>query len=106
MKKNPDSMVCATLRRFAIVAMLVGLPATAGADFGFGVSEDKVYTLYRNNVNDPQARTHVATFDADTDAKTNRENCEFVTQLYQGQPGVNVRYWCEKGYYRREPKNQ
>jgi len=106
MKKNPDSMVCATLRRFAIVAILVALPAMAGADFGFGTSADKVYTLYRNNVDDPKARTHVATFDADTDAKTNRENCEFVTQLYQAQPGVNVKYWCEKGYYHREPKNE
>jgi hypothetical protein len=105
MKKNPDSMVCAMLGRFAIVAILVALPATAGADFGSRTLADKVYTLYRNNVEAPHARTHVATFDADADAKTNRENCEFVTRLYQAQPGVNVKYWCEKGYYRREPKD-
>ncbi len=104
-KRNPILIVSDALPRIVMLAILAGLPATAGADFG-SPSAGKVYTLYRNNIDDPQARTHVATFDADADAKTNRENCEFVTQLYQAQPGVNVRYWCEKGYYHREPKNQ
>jgi len=59
------------------------------------------YTLYRNTVVEgtPQ-RVHMATFDADENEDYNRENCQTAAELFQAQPGVMVRYWCEKGRYR------
>ena len=64
-------------------------------------SDDKVYTLYRSSMAKGALRVHVATFDADEPAKYNRGNCEIAKQLFQNQPGVNVRYWCEKDYYKK-----
>jgi len=45
-------------------------------------------------------RIHVATFDSDDGDKYNEENCRMAMELFQKQPGVKVRYWCEKGRYR------
>lgn len=45
------------------------------------------YTLYRSSVTGPM-RIHIATFDSNDGIEYNR------------QPGVKVRYWCEKGRYR------
>jgi hypothetical protein len=44
-------------------------------------------------------RIHIATFDAKDGDAYNRENCNLASKLYQGQPGVTVRFWCEKGRY-------
>ena len=57
------------------------------------------YTLYRSSVTGPM-RIHVATFDSDNPEEYNRENCQVALELFQQQPGVKVRYWCEKGRYR------
>jgi hypothetical protein len=46
-------------------------------------------------------RIHVATFDAAEGEGYNRENCDTASQLFQAQPGIKVRYWCEKGRYRK-----
>ncbi len=70
------------------------------ADIAFRVSEDSVYTLYRDSALDKSMRIHVATFDADASQAYNKENCEIARDLFEGQPGVTVTYWCEKGYYR------
>lgn len=77
---------------------------SAGADI-FGDS-DEVATLYRTSVVVPDARYHIATFDAD-DKKTgstrfayNFENCQIAAELFQNQPGVKTKFWCEKGYFR------
>ncbi|MDK9721247.1 MAG: hypothetical protein OEL53_08700 [Rhodospirillales bacterium] len=60
-----------------------------------------VYTLYRTSPLDPNMRIHMATFDADESSPTyNQENCQLAADLFTKQPGVTVRYWCEKGRYR------
>ena len=65
-------------------------------------SDRGVYTLYRSSVLDPLARVHVATFDASDRDDYNRGNCDIVRALFQDQPGVTVRYWCEAGRVTRE----
>lgn len=59
------------------------------------------------SVVDENARYHIATFDADTKGgpkstvfEYNWGNCMIAAELFQNQPGVRVRYWCEKGRYR------
>jgi hypothetical protein len=46
-------------------------------------------------------RMHIATFDAEEGEEYNRENCQIAQDLFQKQPGVKVRYWCEMGRYRK-----
>ena len=66
---------------------------------------DTNYTLYRNSpipIDNPELkRIHVASFDSNADEAYNRENCNLAATLFQGQPGVTVKYWCEKGSYRK-----
>ena len=59
-----------------------------------------IYTLYRSSVTSADLRIHVATYDADEGEAYNRENCQIGAELFQSQPGVKVRYWCEKGRFR------
>ena len=53
------------------------------------------------------ARYHVATFDAQIGKVTgtsfdyNFENCQIAANLFENQRGVLVKYWCEKGFYRK-----
>jgi hypothetical protein len=65
---------------------------------------DHVYTLYRSSAGSSAAnarlRVHVATFDAADGDEYNRENCWIAADLFARQPGVTVRYWCEKGRFR------
>jgi hypothetical protein len=64
-----------------------------------------VYTLYRNSptvvgtISGVDARIHVATFDAAGGKDYNKNNCETARQLFASQPGVTVRYWCERGKF-------
>ena len=71
-------------------------------------ASNSVYTLYRSSLAEGM-RIKVATFDSDEsiDGSTeryNRDTCEEVRALEQesvrGRP-VELRYWCEKGYYRK-----
>jgi hypothetical protein len=67
---------------------------------------DDIYTLYRTGVGFPDMRIHVATFDSseskDAQFKTyNQDNCQTAIKLFQDQPNVTVRYWCEKGRYKK-----
>jgi hypothetical protein len=77
--------------------------AVVGAAAGAcgGVGEDRAYTLYRSSRTDSAMRIHVATFDVDEKETYNRENCDSAGKLFQSQPGVTVKYWCEKGRYRK-----
>jgi hypothetical protein len=62
---------------------------------------DNTYTLYRTQVRDENARTHVATFDAKDGEAYNMGNCQIAQELFQKQPGVTVKYWCEKDKYKK-----
>lgn len=65
-------------------------------------SQGSTYTLYRNSVLNDGMWLHIATFDARDGEKYNRENCTIAAELFQSQPGVKVRYWCEKkGTYKQ-----
>jgi hypothetical protein len=66
-----------------------------------GCSDSSAYTLYRNSATDENMRSHVATFDASDGKAYNQGNCEIARQLFQAQPGVTVRYWCELGKLRK-----
>ena len=59
------------------------------------------YALYRNSVADERMRLHVATFDASDGEPYNKANCEQAKELFQAQPAVKTKFWCEKGRYRR-----
>lgn len=65
------------------------------------VSDSDTYTLYRSGVNQPDNRFHVATFDATDGNEYNNGNCKIAQDLFQSQPGVTVRFWCEKGRFKK-----
>ena len=62
---------------------------------------DNTYTLYRTQVRNENARTHVATFDAKDGEAYNMGNCQIAQELFQKQPEVSIKYWCEKGKYKK-----
>lgn len=63
---------------------------------------DTTYTLYRSSAgSNKDMRIHVATFDAKESESYNRENCQITEELFQKQPGVTVKYWCEKGKFKK-----
>ena len=72
------------------------------ADSKSGLSEAATYTLYRGSVTGPM-RLHVATFDSADGDDYNSGNCDIARSLFQAQPGVTVKFWCEKGRYRKSP---
>ncbi|TBA61132.1 hypothetical protein ELH52_18480 [Rhizobium ruizarguesonis] len=78
--------------------MLACLPLVLIASCNNDSSE---YTLYRNSVLDENMRLHVASFDSSDGEAYNSENCQIAAGLFAAQPGVKVRYWCEKGRFRR-----
>ena len=82
-------------RKIWLIATALALLATCDNSNPKGV----VYTLYRNSPAFPDMRIHVATFDAAEDKDYNRENCEKARDLFASQPGVQVRYWCERGKF-------
>jgi hypothetical protein len=78
------------------------VPLTLAAGLLAGCWEEDTYTLYRSSpapALGESARLHVATFDAAGGGDYNRQNCGIAQELFQQQPGVKVRYWCEKGRF-------
>lgn len=70
----------------------------------YGCGDDgDTYTLYRSSPVDSNMRIHVATFDARVASADpyNKANCEIAAGLFSNQAGVTVKYWCEKGPYRK-----
>lgn len=65
------------------------------------VGESQVFTLYRNSATDENMRIHAATFDAAEKEEYNRGNCEQAQVLFQNQPGVKTKFWCEKGRFKK-----
>ena len=68
---------------------------------GCSDSDNDTYTLYRNSELAGFPRMHVSTFDSMEGEKFNRVNCQIAADLFQGQPFVVVKYWCEKGKYKK-----
>lgn len=72
-----------------------------------GCADSYAYTLYRNSAIDQNMRIHIATFDASEGFNEsngndyNSQNCEIAAKLFQAQLGVTVRYWCEKGSFKK-----
>jgi|UniRef100_UPI00404842D9 hypothetical protein len=64
---------------------------------------DNTYTLYRNSATSggESRRMHVATFDAKDGEAYNMGNCQIAEELFQKQPGVTVKFWCEKGVFKK-----
>ena len=80
-------------KALAIAALLLAAQA---------VQAGEVWKLYRTSpiTNGDQWKVHVATFDANVGSlrgeSYNGGNCDIVRDLMQSQPGVTVRYWCER----------
>ena len=86
------------------VTVLAVAAVLAACDGKTGDSD--IYTLYRDSAagtpkEGKAMRIHVATFDSSDGEQYNRENCQIAQGLFQNQPGVTVRYWCEKGRYKK-----
>ena len=65
-------------------------------------SKSDSYSLYRNSVVEDGMRIHVASFDVNESQKDyNQINCNIAAELFMKQEGVQVRYWCEKGKYKK-----
>lgn len=63
-------------------------------------NQSDIYSLYRSSTLGQIMRIHVATFDvAESTGRYNQENCQTAAALFVNQPGVTVRYWCEKGRF-------
>ena len=80
-----------------ITALVVALSACDGGSS----SDSSIFVLYRNSVTDENMRIHVATFDATDGEAYNRGNCEQAQLLFQAQPGVKTKFWCEKGQFKK-----
>ena len=81
--------------------MMLGLCIMIAGIALLGCGDAVTYTLYRNSVVLENARLHVATFDAVDGEQYNSENCQAARDLFQQQPGVKTRFWCEKGRFRQ-----
>lgn len=79
--------------RLVAAATSLGFLSACAPDYG-------IYTLYRESMTPQRQRIHVATFDAAEGENYNRENCSTARDLFANQPGVRVRYWCERGRFR------
>lgn len=79
-----------TLVPFTFAALLFGCDSNGGT-----------FTLYRNSVTDESMRVHVASFNASDGESYNRGNCEQAQLLFQVQPGVKTKFWCEKGVFKK-----
>jgi hypothetical protein len=88
-------------RAYAALLIFGGVLAKADravAQWSWPAPEQSVYALYREAMI-PDTRVHIATFDAAYGERYNRENCERARFLFVSQPGVIVRYWCERGRF-------
>ena len=70
------------------------------------VSQDEVATLYRSSSLGDHFRFHMATFDSIEETEKGRfdynwGNCLLVRDVLKNRPGVDIKYWCEKGYFRK-----
>lgn len=76
-------------------ALLIATNASSAA------SAVETYTLYRDSVTDQSMRVHVASFDASDGQAYNSENCAQAAVLFQAQPEVKTKFWCERGRFKK-----
>lgn len=81
---------------FACCAAISATTSTAATD-----DNTVVFTLYRNSAVNGALRMHVATFDAADGKAYNMANCGQAADLFETQPGVKTRFWCEPGRFRQ-----
>jgi hypothetical protein len=55
------------------------------------------YSLYRTSLVEGVSKVHIATFDTSNGGDYNLENCQLAAELFQNQPGVKTKFWCEQG---------
>ena len=76
------------------------------------VRESEVYTLYSSNYPTDDGRSGVATFDLASIPELNGQICQEAADLYQADfekrkresglsATVKMRYWCEKGRFKK-----
>jgi hypothetical protein len=82
-------------RKICVIAFALALLPACDNSKPKGV----VYTLHRNSPAFADMRIHVATFDAAEDKDYNRDNCQIARDLFASQPGVTIKYWCERGRF-------
>lgn len=87
------------MNRTFVATILLLVSTSALTDEAVRATPESVYTLYRSSATTGGAkmRIHVATFDATEGPTYNRDNCGIARTLFQGQAGVTVTYWCERG---------
>ena len=78
---------------FATTSILASIAGAAP------VPEAATVTLYRNSATSAAMRLHVASFDAAEGAAYNLENCAKARELFQAQPGITIKFWCEPGRF-------
>jgi hypothetical protein len=81
--------------RTVVVLILAALLGSGDRVLADCPPQQGTFKLYRNSPLFPAERIHVATFDATHGETYNRENCITANKLFESQPGVIVRYWCE-----------
>jgi hypothetical protein len=89
--------------RVAMFCLIAALVITGIATAPARAQAPGIFTLYRSSLVTPAMRVHIATFDSTNGGEYNQENCESARQLFQAQPGVKTRFWCEGGRYREKP---
>ena len=81
--------------KLTVILSIVGLASCSMA------GSSHTYTLYRSSTVGEVDRIHVATFDATDGEQYNKENCQLAAGLFQQQPGIKTKFWCEKGRFRK-----
>jgi hypothetical protein len=79
-------------------ATIVALAMLAAAPVQADCHPPGSFRLYRSSTAEDSAdKIHIATFDATESRRDyNWRNCNIAAQLFGGQLGVVVHYWCEE----------
>ena len=81
-----------------LIVATTGIVALAGCEKS---DRSETYTLYRDSNLIPNTRQHFATFDVNGEQLGfNQLNCQATAELISKQPGLEQKFWCEKGPYR------
>ncbi|WP_171101567.1 hypothetical protein [Ruegeria sp. HKCCD7255] len=60
-------------------------------------AEENTYSLYRTSLVNGISKVHIATFDTSNGGDYNFESCQLAAELFQKQPSVKTKFWCEQG---------